>query len=452
MPSSKGDAEDFKIGGFGPDNTIKLLNKDGTSTGFISQYFQSKTLVTGKNMSALMQAEVINLERNIIITGDDFEHVNCVNDVANGQPPDRIQADHCSCWNGINRKKCTVGLHTAAIGPGSVLSLQYTRIEKCGQRGILGKYCVHLHLLNKCSDCKIVGNAIEYGHQRGTTIHGTHLSTIESNVYNDVRGALIYVEDGNEMYNRIFFNVGICPWSKNGEKRGCTIPGTDNGQADTTLNQAGLWGLSFTNYAIGNRFANNYNGMLYQEQGFDRGRADLSGLECPSFQQLGRLEGNTFHGCGRFGTYVLASVFPKRVNRSVETNGLPTLSTCKEWTETGEDNGLPATFMHNVDYGNVFVGQYNAGDLQYRFHTSIDNNNLIYWKETKNFQDGCSAHIADSYYGSGNLALPGGHGTFILENMIFNDRVHFESSHHCQVGVTGGNSIFLIYFFPSFSN
>ncbi len=215
--------------------------------------------------------------------------------------------------------------------------------------------------------------------------------------------------------------------------------GTDNGQADTTLNQAGLWGLGFTNYAIGNRFANNYNGMLYQEQGFDRGRGSVSGLECPSFQQMGRLEGNTFHGCGRFGTYVLASVFPKKLERSVDTNGLPNLSTCKEWTTTGEDNGLPATFMNNIDYGNVFVGQYNAGDLQYRFHTSIDNNNLIYWKETKNFQDGCSAHIADSFYASGNLALPGGHGAFLLENMIFNNQVHFESSHHCQSGVTGGS-------------
>ncbi len=197
--------------------------------------------------------------------------------------------------------------------------------------------------------------------------------------------------------------------------------------------------MSFTNYAIGNRFANNYNGMLYQEQGFGRGRGNLSGLECLDFQQIGRLEGNTFHGCGRFGTYVLASVFPKQTDRSIDRNGLPTLSTCQEWTTSGEDNGLPATFMHNIDYGNVFVGQYNAGDLQYRFHTSIDNNNLIYWKETKNFQDGCSSHIADSFYGSGNLALPGGHGAFILENMIFNNKVHFESSHHCQVGVTGGN-------------
>ena len=75
--------------------------------------------------------------------------------------------------------------------------------------------------------------------------------------------------------------------------------------------------------------------------------------------------------------------------------------------------------------------------MQYRFHASLNNENLIYWKDTKNFQDGCSAHIADSYYESGNLALPGGHGTFILENMIFNNQVHFESSHHCNIGVTG---------------
>lgn len=176
-------------------------------------------------MSAVMRAEVINLSRNILLTGDDFEHVSCINDVTNGKPSDRFQADNCACWPGINRNRCTLGLHTIAIGQGSVLSLQYARIEKCGQRGILGKYCSHLHLISKCSDCKIIGNAFEYGHQRGTTIHGTHLATVENNVYNDIRGATIYVEDGNEMYNRISYNVGICPWAKSGEKRGCTVPG-----------------------------------------------------------------------------------------------------------------------------------------------------------------------------------------------------------------------------------
>jgi hypothetical protein len=30
---------------------------------------------------------------------------------------------------------------------------------------------------------------------------------------------------------------------------------------------------------------------------------------------------------------------------------------------------------------------------RYKNHMSVNNNNLIYWKSTKNFQDGCSAHI-----------------------------------------------------------
>lgn len=35
----------------------------------------------------------------------------------------------------------------------------------------------------------------------------------------------------------------------------------------------------------------------------------------------------------------------------------------------------------------------NITDIQYHGHASYDNNELIYWKETKNFANGCSAHI-----------------------------------------------------------
>ena len=68
-------------------------------------------------------------------------------------------------------------------------------------------------------------NLIQPSKIEGSTIHGTHLSTVENNVYNDIRGSLIYVEDGNEMYNKINYNVGICPWIKDGPKGGCTVPG-----------------------------------------------------------------------------------------------------------------------------------------------------------------------------------------------------------------------------------
>ena len=65
---------------------------------------------------------------------------------------------------------------------------------------------------------------------------------------------------GNELYNIIDHNVVICPWAKGGPKGGCTVPGTDNGEADTTLNQAGLWALPSRNHILGNRFANSFNG------------------------------------------------------------------------------------------------------------------------------------------------------------------------------------------------
>ena len=112
----------------------------------------------------------------------------------------------------------------------------------------MGKYCTHLHLVKACPDCIILGNAYEYGMQRGTVVHGTHLALVEQNVYNDIRGSSIYIEDGNELYNRIFYNVGICPWSLYEEKHGCTIPGTDNDQSDTIINQ--VWLKIFENYTL----------------------------------------------------------------------------------------------------------------------------------------------------------------------------------------------------------
>ncbi len=71
------------------------------------------------------------------------------------------------------------------------------------------------------------GNAIENSQQRGIVVHGTHLATVEDNVLSDVRGTGIYVQDGNEMYNKIKYNVVICPTPKSDPNYGgCTVPGT----------------------------------------------------------------------------------------------------------------------------------------------------------------------------------------------------------------------------------
>ena len=51
-------------------------------------------------------------------------------------------------------------------------------------------------------------------------------------------------------------------------------------------------------------------------------------------------------------------------------------------------------------------------------HRSYDSANLMYWKETKNFENGCSTHISGSFFADGNVALPD-QSIFIIECWYF---------------------------------
>jgi hypothetical protein len=302
-----------------------------------------------------MSAEVINLSRNLVITGDDFT-----------QEP-------CKGISGVG-SVCTIGLHTLAYGLGTSIVIQHARLERCGQRGVQGKYCLHYHLLQECPGCVFRGNAIEHGQQRAIVVHGTSLSTVEHNVISDVRGASIYLEDGNELYNKLMYNVAICPHPLS--KGGCSVPGTDNSQADTEINQAGLWSISPANHLIGNRFANSFNGMFY-ETGAKAGNCDgdASALDCctqgtdisywnrshctdiscrtrsycTQGAVLGRMEGNTFHGHGRFGTYFLGNIFPKKNTLSLANHGgVGGSDECAAFNGEGEETGFSQVVLYII--------------------------------------------------------------------------------------------------------
>jgi hypothetical protein len=395
--------------------------------------FCVKTALSPYGTVVLQSPEVINLSRSMVITGDDFTHEACdplITDPARG----------CMCDAGIGRGICTVGLHVVLNSDGGSI-IENTRIEKCGQRGIKGKYCLHFHYAGVCPGCTFRNNAIEFGQQRGIVIHETHEATVEANVLSDVRGAGIYIEDGNEMRNKIHYNVVICPWSLGSATHGgCTVPGTDNAQADTALNQAGLWSVTPGNDVVGNRFANSFNGMFYSFFGESVVGPERR-LNTLFSSDMGRLEGNTFHGHGRFGTYILF-YFPKQnCYSNISDNGFlneGARGQCEPFLKTGDTNGLSMRMrnLHNVDYGNAFVGGYNVNDVQFRGHVSWGNLNNLYWKETANFADGISAHISGGWYADGNLALPDMAG-FIIEDSVFTGGVQLETNHHCNVGVTG---------------
>merc|ERR1719215_2274580 len=90
-----------------------------------------------------MAAEVVNLERSVLITGE----------------PN---------WDTESKQ----GLHTGITGTGHI-DVRYARVENCGQRPIRGKYCLHMHLMHQCPKCVIQGNSVVNSTQVGITVHGT---------------------------------------------------------------------------------------------------------------------------------------------------------------------------------------------------------------------------------------------------------------------------------------
>ena len=133
-----------------------------------------------------VRAEVANLARSVTITGPPIHWRNASRPILGGQ-----------------------GLTTVQMG-GGVMVVEYARVERCG-RVALGAYCLHWHLVGDCPECRFRGNVVEGGVNKGITVHGTHNATVDANVVYDLRGASIYVEDGNELHNTLSHNLLLCP-------------------------------------------------------------------------------------------------------------------------------------------------------------------------------------------------------------------------------------------------
>ena len=186
--------------GHGEEFTITSIQENGSLLldKVAQHYHQSKFVKASSGAGAeghpaLLSAEVINLSRNIVITGDDFKHEQCDPSLPESVPGEETSVLGCRCSS--FRQQCTIGLHTASMNGGTA-SIQNVRVEKCGQRGVEGKYCLHFHKLQDCPTCLFKNNVVENSHQRGIIVHATHSSVVEGNVLYNIRGSGIYIEDG----------------------------------------------------------------------------------------------------------------------------------------------------------------------------------------------------------------------------------------------------------------
>ena len=377
------------------------------------------------------QAEVANLARSVLITGPSLFWRNASRPILGGQ-----------------------GLVTAQVGTSGAMRVEWARVERCG-RIALGQYCLHFHRAGPCASCAFVGNVVDGAVNKGITVHGTHHARVADNVLWDVRGASIYIEDGNEVNNTISDNVLICPTRSSGTSRGlasgrdgegyrCKLEGVPLHADSDFLEQAGIYALSASNHFIGNRISGHENALYINHQG-NRiwGIGAAAGRTCIMSNPFGEIRGNVFHNNVGFGWYSNVA-FPQQLEH--DRNGYVTdFRSCLPFNlSSGADLAAPTVVSDHTEYFNDFaLGFYDFSDLVLRNYTSALNNKGMYAKSyrrgaaTAALCTGCRFHR-----NSIGLLGPGGSAAveFVSTTFSGGGAVSFGINHHCGLGgeQTGG--------------
>jgi Pentapeptide repeats (8 copies)/RTX calcium-binding nonapeptide repeat (4 copies)/G8 domain len=89
------------------------------------------------------------------------------------------------------------------------LEIQGVEFYQLGQGGRKGRYPAHLHLLRKSPGTYIKDSSIHDSMTRWITLHGTQETNIARNVGYMSIGHGYYLEDGTEINNKLYSNIGI---------------------------------------------------------------------------------------------------------------------------------------------------------------------------------------------------------------------------------------------------
>eukprot|EP00931_Biecheleriopsis_adriatica_P004358 TRINITY_DN106040_c0_g1_i1.p1 TRINITY_DN106040_c0_g1~~TRINITY_DN106040_c0_g1_i1.p1 ORF type:complete len:1261 (+),score=170.66 TRINITY_DN106040_c0_g1_i1:87-3869(+) len=357
-----------------------------------------------------MAAEVVNMERSVLITGD--------------------HDDFFETGQGFH----TMIMPSASEAPSyGVMDVRYARLEYCGQLDKKGRYCLHFHLMEHCPKCILKGNALVDTFQPGITIHGTHDSLVDSNICWDNRGAGIYTEDGNEMDNMISNNVIVCSsWDDDRRTPMCRIDwqGGD-------FRHGGIYAVGKANSFVGNHIAG-WSFSIFTPSGghqtFGAGEALMK--VCTKHTPIREVRGNVAHNNGGSGIY-LDNQYPRDLKMDSHGYVSNAYDECtdpgNEFTREGQDRGLKMIVKDEFEFFNhAGAVHYTLGDIGFENLVTVRCGNSVYWKRGKNFADAqlSSTHLADSTFVDGWLLLPGGPFTFWIRRVKMAGFTHIQGPQH----------------------
>jgi hypothetical protein len=127
---------------------------------------------------------------------------------------------------------------------------------RMGQKGLLGRYPFHWHLVGNASGQFVTNSSIWESYNRCFTIHGTDNALVENNVcYNHI-GHGYFLEDGNEVGNAFVGNLGVLTIKPKANE---AILPTDTVVSPATAGPATFWISNPQNIVRGN-YANGSEG------------------------------------------------------------------------------------------------------------------------------------------------------------------------------------------------
>ena len=265
------EAEERVIVGVSADGKTITLDSalEHTHFGEIETYDNGLQGADRQSWDLDMRAEVALLSRNVTIQGD---------------------AD--SSQDGY-------GGHTMVMN-GAEMHIDGAEFTQMGQKGLLGKYALHWHMLGDATGQYVTNTSIHETYNKGMTIHGTQNAWVENNAIYNTIGHTYYFEDGSEFGNVLMNNLGMNTYRTESVEAGPI--GSDHTAVST------YWVTNPNNHLIDNHAAGSERaGFWILSQDHTEGASAESGLYddyVPRAQTPGQWVGNTSHSNGRDGIFI----------------------------------------------------------------------------------------------------------------------------------------------------
>jgi autotransporter-associated beta strand protein len=291
----------------------------------------------GKTWSIDLRAEVGLLSRNVLIQGDAQSEVSGF-------------GGHIMV---MNKEGCC---ETPGVG-----NIQGVELYRMGQKGMLGRYPFHWHmLLNGGEGQYFRNNSVHRSFNRAITIHGTESTLVEDNFCYDHIGHGLFLEDGSERFNTIRRNVVVL------SKR--PAPGEEVTPSDNELDEfqnrtpASYWitnpnNIFEDNVAAGTQGTGFWFAFPTSPMGASADEPYFSGLQ-PHKEPLGKFDRNTAHSCMN-GLDINDQLNPDhslRANGAWENDGPFFLNDCVWYSNNaGIYAGIGQRRQNVVYYNNTFA-------------------------------------------------------------------------------------------------